>query len=102
MNSLISSICYMQLKLYVQGSSQAQIKWHNENYIPKTIDEHLEHSGPSMGAFQVACSSFVGMGDSITKGSFEWLLTYPELAKSLMNIARLLNDTASTKVFPSI
>ncbi|AQK41285.1 terpene synthase10 [Zea mays] len=34
---------------------------------------------------------------SITKESFEWLLTYPELAKSLMNISRLLNDTASTK-----
>lgn len=84
------------LKVLVRGSSQ-EIKWRNENYVPKTISEHLEHSGPTVGAFQVACSSFVGMGDSITKESFEWLLTYPELAKSLMNISRLLNDTASTK-----
>jgi hypothetical protein len=55
-----------------------------------------------MGAFQVACSSFVGMGDNITKENFEWLLTYLELVKSFMTIARLLNDIASTKVFPSI
>ena len=55
-----------------------------------------------MGAFQVACSSFVGMGDNITKEILEWLLTYPELFKSLTTIARLMNDIASTKVFPSM
>ena len=55
-----------------------------------------------MGAFQVACSSFVGMGDNITKEILEWLLAYPELLKSLTTIARLSNDIASTKVFPSM
>ncbi|XP_066351265.1 (E)-beta-farnesene synthase-like [Miscanthus floridulus] len=84
------------LKVLVRGSSQ-EIKWRNENYIPETINEHLEHSGPSVGAFQVACSSFVGMGDNITKEILEWLLAYPELLKSFTTIARLLNDIASTK-----
>jgi len=91
----------MQLKVLVRGSSQ-EIKWRTENYVPETINEHLEHSGPSVGAFQVACSSLVGMGDNITKEILEWLLTYPELLKSLTTIARLMNDIASTKVFPSM
>ncbi|KAG0522678.1 hypothetical protein BDA96_07G058300 [Sorghum bicolor] len=84
------------LKVLVRGNSQ-EIKWRNENYVPETINEHLEHSGRSVGAFQVACSSFVGMGDNITKEILEWFLTYPELLKSFTTIARLSNDIASTK-----
>ena len=91
----------LQLKILVRGYSQ-EIEWRDEHYVPETIDKHLEISRVTVGAFQLACSSFVGMGDIITKGVLDWLLTYPELLKSLTTIARLMNDIASTKVFPSM
>jgi beta-farnesene synthase len=87
----------MQLKILVQASSQ-EVKWRDEQYIPKTINEHLEMSRATVGGFQVACSSFVGMGDIITKETLDWLLTYPELLKCLSTTARLSNDIKSTEV----
>ena len=88
----------MQLKILVRGYSQ-EIKWRDEHYVPETIDEHLEVSKATVGAFQVACSSFVGMGDIITKEILDWLLSYPKLLKSMTTFVRLSNDIASTKVF---
>ncbi|XP_006659166.1 beta-sesquiphellandrene synthase-like [Oryza brachyantha] len=80
----------------VQGYTK-EIKWRDDNYTPKTIDEHLELSRTTVGAYQLACASFVGMGDFITKGSLDWLLTYPDLLKSYTTCIRLSNDMASTK-----
>lgn len=88
----------LQLKMLVRGYSQ-EIKWRDEHHVPKTIKEHLELSRATVGAFQLACSSFVGMGDIVTKGTLDWLLTYPELLKSFTTFVRLSNDIASTKVF---
>ncbi|KAL6659361.1 hypothetical protein ACP70R_003401 [Stipagrostis hirtigluma subsp. patula] len=84
------------LKILVRGHCQ-EIRWRDEHYVPKTINEHLELSRATVGGFQVACTSFVGMDESITKETFDWLLTYPEVFKSFTTIARLSNDIASTK-----
>ncbi|GJN12347.1 hypothetical protein PR202_ga30618 [Eleusine coracana subsp. coracana] len=84
------------LKMLVRGNSE-EIRWRDEHYIPETINEHLELSGITVGAFQVAVSSFVGMGDIVTKEILDWLLTYPRLMKGYTTIARLSNDIASTK-----
>ncbi|CAL4996946.1 unnamed protein product [Urochloa decumbens] len=84
------------IKILVQASTQ-EIKWRDEHYVPKTIDEHLKISRATVGGFQVACSSFVGMGDIITKEILDWLLTYPELLKCFSTIARLCNDIKSTE-----
>lgn len=59
-------------------------------------------SRATVGGFQVACSSFVGMGDIITKETLDWLLTYPELLKCLSTTARLSNDIKSTEVSLSL
>lgn len=88
----------MQIKRLVQGNSQ-EIKWRDDHYIPKTINEHLEVSRETVGAFQVACSSFIGMDDFITKDTFDWLLTYPQLLKSYATLSRLSNDIASSRVY---
>ena len=90
----------MQLKVLVRANSQ-EIKWRDEHYVPKTINEHLEISRATVGGFQVACSCFVGMGDVITKENLDWLLTYPELLKYFSTIARLSNDIKSTEVWLS-
>ncbi|CAL5008204.1 unnamed protein product [Urochloa decumbens] len=87
---------YMKIKILVQANSQ-EIKWRDEHYFPNTIDEHLKISRATLGGFQVACSSFVGMGDIITKEILDWLLTYPELLKCLSTIALLCNDIKSTE-----
>ncbi|RCV29881.1 hypothetical protein SETIT_6G048900v2 [Setaria italica] len=84
------------LKILVRGGSQ-EVKWRDEHYVPKTINEHLEMSRATVGGFQVACSSFIGMGDIITKEILDWLLTYPELLKCFSTIARLANDIKSTE-----
>jgi hypothetical protein len=84
------------LNRLVQGYSQ-EIKWRDEHYIPKTVDEHLEVSRATVGAFEIACASFVVMGDIITKETLDWLLTYPELLKCFTTLARLSNDIVSTK-----
>ncbi|WVZ94929.1 hypothetical protein U9M48_040756 [Paspalum notatum var. saurae] len=84
------------LKMLIQRSCQ-EIKWRDENYVPKTINEHLEVSTITIGAFQVACSSFVGMGDIITKEILDWLLTYPDLMKCCTTISRMGNDIVSTE-----
>ncbi|KAF0897648.1 hypothetical protein E2562_000368 [Oryza meyeriana var. granulata] len=83
-------------KRLVQGYSK-EIKWRDEHYVPKTVDEHLELSRTTVGAFELACASFVGMGDIITKETLDWLLTYPELLKCFTTLARLSNDIVSTK-----
>ncbi|TVU42964.1 hypothetical protein EJB05_09391 [Eragrostis curvula] len=62
------------LKMLVRGNSK-EIKWRDEHYTPETINEHLELSGTTVGAFQVAVSSFVGMGDIVTTEILDWLLT---------------------------
>uniref|UniRef100_A0A0E0QET8 Terpene synthase n=1 Tax=Oryza rufipogon TaxID=4529 RepID=A0A0E0QET8_ORYRU len=57
-------VCYLKelFKRLVQEFSQ-EIKWRDDHYIPKTIEEHLELSRKTVGAFELACASFVGMGD---------------------------------------
>uniref|UniRef100_A0A0D9X4S5 Uncharacterized protein n=1 Tax=Leersia perrieri TaxID=77586 RepID=A0A0D9X4S5_9ORYZ len=82
--------------MLVRGYCQ-EVKWRNDHYIPKTIDEHLEVSRITVGAHALGCASFVGMGDFITKEILDCLLTYPELLKSYTNGVRLSNDIASTK-----
>jgi beta-farnesene synthase len=52
----------------------------------------------TVGAFQLACASLVGMGDFITEDTLDYLLTYPKLLKSYTTCVRLSNDIASTKV----
>ncbi|TVU42977.1 hypothetical protein EJB05_09404, partial [Eragrostis curvula] len=84
------------LKMLVRGYCQ-EIKWRDEHYVPETINEHLELSRATVGAFEVTCASFVGMSDIVTKEILDWLLTYPKLIKSYTTLSRLCNDISSTK-----
>ncbi|KAL6840804.1 hypothetical protein ACP4OV_029330 [Aristida adscensionis] len=74
-----------------------EIKWRDEDYVPETISEHLQVSLESIGSFVIGCATFVGMGDIITKDTFEWTLSYPQLLKSLGIFVRLSNDLVSSK-----
>ncbi|KAG8045381.1 hypothetical protein GUJ93_ZPchr0008g12602 [Zizania palustris] len=86
------------LKQLVEAYSK-ELKWRDEDYVPKTLGEHLDVSTRSSGGFTLAVSSFVGMGDeiAITKDVFEWILSYPSLFKSFDTFVRLSNDIVSNK-----
>uniref|UniRef100_A0A0E0ARA5 Sesquiterpene synthase n=1 Tax=Oryza glumipatula TaxID=40148 RepID=A0A0E0ARA5_9ORYZ len=58
LKELASIYAIKLLKRLVQGYSQ-EIKWRDEHYVPKTVDEHLEVSRATVGAFEIACASLV-------------------------------------------
>lgn len=74
-----------------------EIKWRDEDYVPKTLKEHLKVSLISIGGTLVLCSAFVGMGDVVTKKIMEWVMSDAELVKSFGIFVRLSNDIVSTK-----
>ncbi|KAL5220784.1 hypothetical protein ABZP36_025497 [Zizania latifolia] len=86
-----------RLKQLVEAYTK-ELKWRDEDYVPKTLGEHLDVSMRSSGGFTLAASSFVGMGEiAITKDIFEWILSYPSLFKSFDTFVRLSNDIVSNK-----
>lgn len=87
----------MQLKRLVQAYTK-ELKWRDEDYMPKTLEEHFEVSMRSSGGFTLAAASFVGMDDIATKDIFEWILSYPSLFKTFDIFVRLSNDIVSNKV----
>ncbi|PWZ44086.1 hypothetical protein Zm00014a_025607 [Zea mays] len=74
-----------------------EIKWRDEDYVPKTLKEHLKVSLISIGGTLVLCSAFVGMGDVVTKKIMKWVMSDAELVKSFGIFVRLSNDIVSTK-----
>ena len=43
-------------------------------------------------------TSFVGMGNVVTRDSFEWLFSDPKMVKASEVVGRLMNDIVSHKV----
>ena len=76
-----------------------EIKWRDEDYVPKTMSEHLQVSMESIACIPITCAAFVGMGDIITKETLEWLLSFPQFVMSFGIYVRLSNDVVSTMVF---
>ena len=87
----------MQFKKLVQAYSD-ELKWRDENYVPKTLNEHLQVSSVSIGTSVVACAIFVGMDDT-TVGTLNWVSSDQKLLKSFAIYTRFTNDMASAKVF---
>lgn len=46
----------------------------------------------------LAATSFIGMGDIVTKDSFDWLFSKPKMVTASEIICRLVNDIVSHKV----
>ena len=52
----------------------------------------------SSGYIMVTITSFVGMGDIVTKYIFDWASNTPKIVKASSIIARLMDDIVSHKV----
>ncbi|XP_024044718.1 (-)-germacrene D synthase-like [Citrus clementina] len=73
-----------------------EAKWYHQNYIP-TVDEYMTVALISSGHPNLSAISFVGMGDIVTKESFEWLFSNPRSIRASCAVGRLMNDMVSHK-----
>ncbi len=75
----------------------AEAKWFHNNYTP-TMDEYMEVALVTSAYSMLATTSFVGMGDIVTKDSFEWIFSDPKMVKASAVVCRLMDDIVSHKV----
>ncbi|XP_022717949.1 (+)-delta-cadinene synthase isozyme A-like [Durio zibethinus] len=73
-----------------------EAKWCHENYVP-SVEEYLINGLVTSGYIMVAITSFVGMGDIVTKEIFDWASSNPKIIKASTVIARLMDDIVSHK-----
>ena len=74
-----------------------EAKWFHQKYTP-TLDEYMSLARVTSAYFMLATTSFLGMGDIGTKGSFEWLFSNPKILKASELVCRLTDDMVSHKV----
>ncbi|KAJ7948511.1 (-)-germacrene D synthase [Quillaja saponaria] len=73
-----------------------EAKWFHQQYIP-TMDEYMPLALVTCGYSMLATTSLVGMGDIVTKETFEWLLSGPKIVKGSAVVNRLMDDMVSHK-----
>ncbi|KAH9651258.1 alpha-humulene/(-)-(E)-beta-caryophyllene synthase [Citrus sinensis] len=71
-----------------------EAKWCHQNYIP-TMDEYMTVALVTSAYPMLSTTSFVGMGDIVTKESFEWLFSNPRFIRASSVVCRLMDDMAS-------
>ncbi|XP_031284192.1 (-)-germacrene D synthase-like [Pistacia vera] len=73
-----------------------EAKWCHQNYVP-SLDEYMTVALVTSGYSMLATTSFVGMGNIVTKEAFEWLFTNPKMINASSVICRLMDDMVSHK-----
>ncbi|XP_050369625.1 (-)-germacrene D synthase-like [Argentina anserina] len=74
----------------------AEAKWFHKNYTP-SMDEYMEVALITSAYSMLATTAFVGMGDIVTKESFEWIFSDPKIVKASAVVCRLMDDIVSHK-----
>ena len=85
-----------QIRAYFQ-----EAKWFHRKYKP-TLEEYMRVALVSSTHPMLATTSFVGMGDIVTKESFEWLFSNPKMVSASAVVGRLMDDIVSHKVIKHI
>ncbi|KAJ4726171.1 Linalool synthase [Melia azedarach] len=73
-----------------------EARWCDQGYIP-TMEKYMSIALSSCGYLLLATSSFMGMGDMVTKESMEWVSGNPKIIKASSVICRLMDDMVSHK-----
>ncbi|KAM4103019.1 hypothetical protein ACJW30_06G047500 [Castanea mollissima] len=73
-----------------------EAKWFHQKHIP-TMDEYMRIALVTSGYSMLATTSLVGMGDIVTKDSFEWLFSDPKIVRASAVVCRLMDDIVSHK-----
>ena len=74
-----------------------EAKWYHENYFP-TMEEYMKIALVSAGYIMITITSFVGMGEIVTKDIFEWASNNPKIVKASSIVGRLMDDIVSHTV----
>ncbi|KAH7544309.1 hypothetical protein JRO89_XS15G0146300 [Xanthoceras sorbifolium] len=72
-------------------------KWYDQRYVP-TMEEYMGVALVTSCYTMVPATSFLGMGDIVTKEAFEWVLSKPKMTKGASVVCRLMDDIVSHKV----
>ncbi|GLT77756.1 hypothetical protein SLA2020_493160 [Shorea laevis] len=73
-----------------------EAKWFHQKHVP-TMDEYMHIALITSGYTMLETTSFVGMGDIVTKDAFEWASNKPKIVKASEVVGRLMNDIMSHK-----
>ncbi|EXB75315.1 (-)-germacrene D synthase [Morus notabilis] len=73
-----------------------EARWLNQGYIP-SLEEYLDVAWLSSSIPTIAITSFVGMGDIVSKDIFEWAFNDPKSIRASAIIGRVMNDISSHK-----
>ncbi|KAL6311208.1 hypothetical protein AAG906_000449 [Vitis piasezkii] len=65
----------------------AEAKWFHEQHIP-TMEEYMRVALLSSGYSLLATSSFIGMGEIVSKEAFDWVISDPKIIRASTVIAR--------------
>lgn len=78
-----------------------EAKWFHEGSIP-TMEEYMNLALVSSAYDMLATTSFIGMGEIVTKEVFDWVISNPQIVKASTIICRLKDDISSHKVWAII
>ncbi|KAF8414060.1 hypothetical protein HHK36_002059 [Tetracentron sinense] len=73
-----------------------EAKWFHEGYIP-TMEEYMSTALVSSAYSMLTTTSFVGMGDIVTKEAFDWVISEPKIITASLVICRLMDDLVGHK-----
>ncbi|VVB05221.1 unnamed protein product [Arabis nemorensis] len=79
-----------ELKILVRANLDL-IKWARGNQMP-CFEEYVEVGGVALTSYATLMYSFVGMGETVVKEAYEWVISRPKLIKSLAAKGRLMDD----------
>ena len=82
----------IQIRAYFQ-----EAKWFHQQYTP-TMEEYLPLALVTSGYVMLSTTCFVGMGNIVTRDSFEWVFSDPKMVKASAVLSRLMDDIVSHKV----
>ena len=88
------------LKIQMKELAEAYLieaKWCNKCYVPN-MEEYMGVALVTGAHRMLATTSLVGMGDLVTKESFDWVSSNPLIVEASSVINRLMDDLVSNEV----
>uniref|UniRef100_A0A2N9I7S9 Uncharacterized protein n=1 Tax=Fagus sylvatica TaxID=28930 RepID=A0A2N9I7S9_FAGSY len=73
-----------------------EAQWFHQKHTP-TMDEYMRIALVTSGYSMLTTTSLVGMGDIVTKDSFEWVFSDPKIVRASTVVCRLMDDMVSHK-----
>ncbi|KAJ9671958.1 hypothetical protein PVL29_025552 [Vitis rotundifolia] len=73
-----------------------EAKWLQVQQIP-TMEEYMPVALVTSAYSMLATTSLVGMGDAVTKETFDWIFSEPKIVRASAIVCRLMDDMVSHK-----